>query len=141
MANKLFSTEKNDKPLATDEECRTRRAVLIAIGAIKPAPKSELIEKGDGTIILSTRRDNRARRKQLIEQGIIDPTLCELITNTEPYIPKEEGEFVVRPIKSEKEYNMRKMAYFRIMQEMLYSRKDLKLRLDKKADDDPKWYF
>jgi hypothetical protein len=133
--------KRNDEPLATDEECRARRSILIAMGVIRPAPKSDLIEKKDGTVILSTRRDGRVRRKLLVDQGIIDPTLCELIPDESFYKGKEEGEFKSRPIQSKEGYDRRKQAYFRVMQEILRSRKDLRLVLGKKNDDDPEWYF
>jgi len=136
-----MNTKRNDEPFATDEECKARRSVLIAMGVIKPATKSDLIEKKDGTIILSTRKESRAGRKQLIDQGIIDPTFCELIPDKSFHKGKEEGEFKSRPIKSKEEYDKRKQAYFRIMQEILKSRKDLRLVLGKKNDNDPEWYF
>lgn len=141
MAVKLLNTKHDDKPLATDKECEAYRETLIATGIIKPAPRSELIEKKDGTIILSTRRDSRARRERLIEGGVLDPTLCQLVTNPNPHTPKGEGEYSPKPIESEEEYDRRKRAYFRVMQEILRSRKDLRLVLGKKNDKDPEWYF
>jgi len=138
---RLLDIRDNEKPLATDEECEVRRRILIATGVIKPALKSELIERKDGTVILSTRRDSRAKRERLIEQGIIDPTLYQLSIDPSPYTSGGEGEYNPRSIESEEEYDRRKRAYFRIMQEILKSRKDLKLILGKKSDKDPEWYF
>jgi hypothetical protein len=141
MSIKILNMKKNDEPLATDEECKTRRSILIAMGVIKPISKSDLIEKKDGTIILSTKKDGRIIRKNLISQGIIDPTLCQLSPDKSYYKGTEEGQFVPRPIKFEEEYDRRKRAYFRIMQEILRSRTELKLVLGKKNDSDPEWYF
>ena len=131
----------NEKPLATDEECTIRRNELIAAGVIQPASKSDLIERKDGSIILSTRKNNYGKRKDLISKGVIDANLCELIPETGKHQVKEEGEYVSKPITSELEYFRRKQVYFRMMQEILKSRKELKLILGKKNDNDPDWYF
>ena len=131
----------NEKPLATDKECQIRRSKLIAAGVIQPAPKSDLIERKGGSITLSTRKNNYGKRKKLISKGIIDSNLCHLIPETGKYKAKEEGEYVSNPIVSELEYFRRKQIYFRMIQEILMSRKELKLILGKKNENDPDWYF
>ena len=133
--------KQEDKPIATDEECQVRRNILISSGVVVPAHKSDLITKKDGSVILSTRKSGLARRKELIEKGLIDENLCQLLPNNVPYQPKEEGEYRCKSIRSEEEYDRRKRAYFRAMQEILHSRKELKLILGKKDDNDPEWYF
>lgn len=133
----------NDSMLfASDSECLERRAQLINAGIIVPANTSELIQKKDGSFVVSTIQSSKEMRKTLISSGLIDPNLCRLLPEKDrPISNLEEGEYKPRPIKTEQEYLRRKQAYFRIMQEILFSRKDLGLVLGKKEDGDPDWYF
>jgi len=142
IMTKLLNTKKNsDTPIATDTECKARRSVLIAMGAIVPARKADLITKKDGSIILSTRKQSRIKRQRLVDQGIVDENLCELVPHDVSHKSANEGEYKVKPIQSNAAYLRRRQSYFRIMQEILHSRKELKLILGKKNDNDPDWYF
>ena len=94
---------------ATDRECIARRNALISFGIIKPSKVN-------------------IRREHLIKQKIIDPNYCELLPESPLPTHSEEGECHLlhnpRPIASDKEYERRKRAYFRILQETLLSRSE-----------------
>lgn len=107
--------------IATDKECVARRNALIYNRIIKP-----------GKYI--------GERNRLIEKGLINPNLCEVEQN-KYIVNSEEGEYKSRPIGSNEEYEKRKLIYFRILQEVLQSRRDLKLILAIKEKTDPEWYF
>lgn len=129
-------------PLATDAECKVRRALLVASGAIKPAGKAEVITKKDGSQVLSTRRSSRAWRNKLIEQGLIDPNMSyESPSDRSDYIPSDEGEYSPKPVESDEEYARRKHNYLWMIADILRTRRELKLILGKKSDNDPDWYF
>lgn len=129
-------------PLASESECKTRRALLISSGVIKPAGKAELVEKKDGPQALSTRKSSRAWRRKLIDQGIIDPdpTYKPALTRRN-YSPSDEGQYEPKPIQSEEEYIRRRNNYLWMVSDILKTRKNLRLILGKKADNDPDWYF
>lgn len=127
---------------ATEEECLERRESLISAGIITPANKNDIILSKDGNIVVSTKESCAIERKKLIDVGLINIDLCNLLPEkNRPVCAAEEGEYKSRPIKTDCEYERRKAAYFRMMQEILYSRKDLNLILAKKEDTDPDWYF
>jgi hypothetical protein len=111
-----------------DQELRDN---LINKGTIKTAQPE-----------IPTKKLRRQERMQLIKLGIIDPTLCQL---PEVKLPRpsgeEEGEYKVRPIINDIEYFQRRQAYFRMLQEVLYARKELKLVLGSKGPNDPEWIF
>jgi hypothetical protein len=142
MAKVLNSEEvKSNLKLATDRECEDRRRMLVAGGIIKPAEKSEIVFRKNAIPVVSTRRARNAERRRLIEDGIIDPSYCELLPEQRRISSSEEGEYKPRPIRSPEEFERRKRAYFRVMQEILRSRKELSLILGPKKDDDPEWFF
>jgi len=142
MVKTLNSEEvKNNLKLASDRECAERRRALIAGGVVKPAERSEIIFRKNAVPVVSTRRARNAERQKLIEEGIIDPNYCRLLPQKRRPSLAEEGEYKAKPITSDEEYERRKRAYFRIMQEVLRSRKELNLVLGPKKDDDPEWLF
>lgn len=121
---------------ATEMEANERREQLIAAG------------------IISTRRTEltpEEMRTLLVCRGIIKPvekledgtvTYCPLperlnVRSTNP----EEGEYRVKPIVSESDYERRKMVYFRSLQELLFARRHLNLIVGKKEEKDPEWFF
>jgi len=135
-----------NQPIATDRECKVRRGLLISLGVITPC-KQPVVKKGFATTI-STEKSARNLRKDLINRGFISPmvnadnstSFCE-VARSHSHVPHEEGEYRSRPIQSDEEYDRRRQAYFRMIQEILYSRKKLKLVIGKKRDTDPDWYF
>lgn len=138
---KIINTEMNTIEFATDNECQERRNFLITCGYIKPANRSELSSKGEINVV-STKRFAHKKRSELISLGIIDQSLCKLIPEIGDFPSnREEGEYKVKPIITEEQYQRRKMAYFRMIQEILFSRRDLNLILGKREDTDPDWYF
>lgn len=144
MTIKSFNTDVNDElPVATDEECAARRNALIYVGIIKP-DKDFPIKKGKPAVI-STKASSDRRRQELIERGIIDPNPVSMFYESVHTSHKEEGQYKVRPIKSEKEYEVRKRAYFRLIQEILISRRELNILFnqwdDEKMGSWPSWYF
>lgn len=127
---------------ASDNECLERRQQLIDAGIITPANKGELIQRRDGNLVISTKQISREKRQNLIKSKMLNINLCDLFPEANRPISKsEEGEFKSRSIKTDLEYQRRKAAYFRIMQEVLFSRTDLDLILGKKENNDPDWYF
>jgi len=154
MTKIINSNEEKQKdilPLATDRECRDRRSLLVLLGVIKSGNKSEIIFRKDALPVVSTRKTCRVMREKLIEREIIQPirelkdgniTFCKLPPRKKRRIvEREEGEYKPRPIETDEDYYRRRQVYFRMIQEILYSRKKLKLILGKKKDDDPDWYF
>jgi len=140
---KLINSNDEQLPLANEIECKVRRALLVASGTIMPVGKADIITKKDGSQVLSTRRSSKEWRTKLIEQGIIDPE-CQY----EPVsgvrsgnLSREEGEYNPQPIQSDKEYMRRKDNYLWMISDILRVRRELRLVLGKKADDDPDWYF
>jgi hypothetical protein len=135
-----------EQPIATDRECRAWRSLLISLGVITPC-KQPVVKKGFATTI-STEKSARNLRKNLIDKGLISPmvdannfsSFCE-IKRSHSYVSSEEGEYRPRPVRSDEEYYRRRQVYFRMIQEVLYSRKKLKLVIGKKKDTDPDWYF
>lgn len=142
MVKVLNSEEAKSKlKLATEQECMDRRRALVAGGIIKPAEKSEIVFRKNAVPVVSTRRTRGMERRKLIEEGIIDPNYYELIPGPKHTSSSESGEYKSRPINSIEEYNRRRNAYLRVMQEILRSRKELNLILGPKKDDDPEWFF
>lgn len=127
-------------PEATDEESNNRRNFLIGSGIIsKNNIRKEKIEMAPEEI-----------RKNLISSGVIKPvekvngkvTYCSLPPKTNvKSTNNEEGEYRVKPIVSDDDYNRRKMVYFRSLQELLFARQHLNLIVGKKEDKDPDWFF
>lgn len=131
-----------DLPLATDQECIERRKLLIRSGVIAPANKDSIVFRKNSSPVVNTLESSRTMRKKLIGAGIISTELCYV----EPGERRcggsnDQGEYSPRQITSDEEYERRKQIYFRMMQEILRSRRDLKLILGPKKDDDPDWYF
>ena len=118
----MFINSIEENEVASDTECFNMRSKLIASG---------IITLGD---------EINMNRQRLIDDGILSEELYELIPGKRG-VGYEEGEYIARPIKTEEEYNRRKAAYFRMIQEILYSRRDLKLILGRKEPTDPEWYF
>lgn len=86
-----------------DQECDVIREKLIGKGTIIP-----------GNV--------KTEREKLIDKGNIIPGLCELIVSTEEHKCKnEEGEYIEHSINKDN-YLSRKTAYFRVLQEVLFSR-------------------
>jgi hypothetical protein len=137
----------DDLPIATDEECIARRNALIYVGIIKPAKSSELFVKKGNPITISTKEASSRKRQELIKKGIIvpNPTLDSCSCVSRPSRAKEEGMYKARPIKSNMEYKKRKEIYFYIMQEMLISRRELKLVFNQWDDEKMgpwlSWYY
>lgn len=96
---------------ATDKECSERRRELIDAGIIRP-----------------TEFNAQEERKKLIGRGVISP----MVINNKPnfielprpkkHFGREYGEYSPKKIKTDEEYNRRKIVYFRIVQEIIYSR-------------------
>lgn len=126
--------KKRELPIATNAECDMMRNDLIARGIIK------LVKPG--AITAQTKRLRKQERGQLVERGFIDPELCQLPA---PILPRpranEEGEYKPMPITNDNEYIRRRQVYFRMIQEILHSRRDLKLILGPKGNNDPEWIF
>ena len=127
--------------MATERECADRRRLLVAGEIIKPAEKSEIVFRKNAIPVVSTRKIRSIERRRLIENGVIDPSYCELLPEKRQPSSREEGEYKSRPIRSIGEFERRKRAYFRVMQEILRSREELNLILGPKKDDDPEWFF
>lgn len=116
---------------ATNKECIDRRNFLINAGIIVP---------GNNT--------NRFR-DDLIKCGLIQPLFCkdgsikycDLPPKRNHLFYSNEGEYKSKPITSDNDYYRRRQVYFRMIQEVLYSRVSLNLILGKKKDSDPDWYF
>lgn len=129
----------DDKVFSTDSECLQLRNELIKRKIIKPGNPKDIITKGDNKI-LSSSKGNRELREYLVDIGVIDPNPCAISKGNYSELP-EEGEYSPKKILSDEEYNKRKNNYFRIMQEMIFARRDLKLILGKKNENDPDWFF
>jgi hypothetical protein len=129
-------------PEATDNEAQMRRDRLIKLGVISTN--------------ITQQRENQNMspeeiRSKLIQSGVIKPveklkdgrvTYCDLpqklnIKSTN----NEEGEYRVKPIVSESDYERKKMVYFRSLQELLFARRHLNLIVGKKEENDPEWFF
>ena len=143
MTRVINSNSVEQLPLATDAECKIRRSLLIASGAIKPAAKADIIARKDGTQVLSTRKSSKAWRQKLIDQGVINTSFVYIPTSDSKcgYVPSDEGEYDPQPIGSESEYIRRKNNYLWMISDILRTRRELRLVLGKKAEDDPDWYF
>ena len=125
---------KRDLPIASGSECETLRSNLIAKGTIIPS------RPGDDDA--QTRLLREQERAELIEAGVIEPGLCQL---PPPILPRpragEEGEYKPVPISGERDYLRRRQVYFRMVQEILQSRQELRLILGQKGSNDPEWVF
>lgn len=126
---------------ATDQECNERRNILIANGIIIPTNKSDII-KINGEEIVSTRKSVLNKRKQLIKQGVINPRLCNIIHEKNIVVENnDDGEYNPKKISNDDEYLRRRSVYFRMLQEIIFARIDLRLILGKKNSNDPEWIF
>jgi hypothetical protein len=125
---------KRELPIATSDECEAIRNDLIFKGMIEPMKP--------GAIQAQTKKLRKQEREQLIDLGIIDPELCPLSI---PVLPrpraKDEGEYKPMPISNDDEYFRRRQVYFRMIQEILQSRRELKLILGPRGNNDPEWIF
>jgi len=126
--------KKRELPIAASTECDEMRNSLIAKGTIVPTKP--------GVSAAQIRRCRKQERERLIELGIINPELCDLPS---PALPRpragEEGEYKPLPIVNENDYLRRRQTYFRMVQEILQSRRELRLVLGPKGNNDPEWVF
>lgn len=126
--------KKRELPIAAATECDEMRHNLISKGTIVPAKP--------GAAAMQTRKLRRQERERLIELGIIDLEPCCL---PPPVLPRpragEEGEYRPVPIANDDEYCRRRQTYFRMVQEILQSRRELRLVLGPKGNNDPEWIF
>ncbi len=143
MAKVFNATKKksNDLYFATEQECEDRRKFLIESGVITPAKRNDVIFRKKFDPVINTIESSRIIRRKLIDKGIISPELCQVKSIFVRGNSSDQGEYKTHPIKTEEEYNRRKNIYFRMMQEILYSRWDLRLVLVPKKESDPDWYF
>lgn len=125
-------------PMATDEECAARRQKLIDAGILKENT-SKIIERS-GEPYLTTKTYASRLRKDLERQGLVSSDYYDV-----PSLSKrkgsEEGDYKVRPIRSQAQYERRRLLYFRMLQEILISRRELNLSLKPKQEGDPDWIF
>lgn len=140
---KMINSNNEQLLFANDAECKDRRSFLIETGAIVPANKADLVTKKDGSVVLSTRRPSRELRNNLIEQQIIDPDFQYKSGQRvrDGNLSREEGEYDPQPIKNEEEYVRRRDNYLWMISNILHVRRELKLVLGKKLDEDPDWHF
>ena len=87
-------------------------------------------------------------RDRLIESGVItplsdggEPNYVELIDYKSRITPKESGEYHVKKMRFESEYLRKKSLYFRMIQEIIWSRQKCNLILGPKENNDPDWFF
>lgn len=106
---------------ATTEECQQLRKELISKGYIK-------------------RSKHISKRNKLIRRGIIVENIEYPKLRTK-HIVKGEGEYKVKKIRTNKEYNHKKELYFWMLSDILRVRRELKLELGNSSSKDPKWYF
>lgn len=132
---------KNDLPFATDYEANQRRAELIRAGIIKEPSRTDLVEKADG-VAVSTIKYSKNLRRKLVKSKIISNNYVPVpslgIKSTKN---NEEGEFKVKPITTNSQYLRVRNLYFRALQEILISRKELNLILLPKPENAPEWMF
>lgn len=144
MARIINSNNQSELPFASDIECEVYRSSLMVAGAITPCDESEIITKKDGEQVVSTREKSKTQRNRLIERGIIQPRPSY---ESIPKLPREsrnieEGSYSPpKNITSEMEYKRRRDVYLWLISDILHTRKDLRLALDRKNNDDPDWYF
>lgn len=128
----------NPIPMATDNECSARRQKLIDAGVITEN-NSQLIDR-DGEPYVSTKGYASQLRKDLERQGLVSSEYLDI-----PSLPtkkgSEEGEYKVRPIRTQAQYARRRLLYLRMLQEILVSRRELKLNLAPRQPSDPDWVF
>lgn len=130
---------ENELPVATDDECKQLREHFLNRNVIKVANKNDII-MFKNNIMVNTKNSSLLKRKELLNKGIISDTFCD-IPKSKHYSCEEKGEYIVKPINNDVEYKARKSVYFRMMQEILRSRQDLKLILGPKNSKDPEWFF
>ena len=131
--------KENELPIATDDECKQLREHLLNKNVIKAAGKNDVVMVKNN-IVINTKKTSLLKRKELISKGIISDALYD-IPKSKGYVCEEKGEYVVKPINNDVEYKARKSVYFRMMQEILQSRQDLKLILGPKNSKDPDCFF
>jgi len=135
------NTKPDDLQLATDQECVERRRLLINAGIINPSHKDSVIAKKNSAPVINTIQYGKNLRQFLIKSGIINVDLCYIEPSKHKCSANDQGEYKTKVIDTDEEYNRRKQIYFKVMQEMLCARRDLKLILGPKKEDDPDWYF
>ncbi|MGW8177890.1 MAG: hypothetical protein ACWGQW_03735 [bacterium] len=128
----------NPTQMATDAECAARRRQLIKAGVLKENT-SKLIDR-EGEPYVSTKEYAAQLRKDLERQGLVSSEYFDV-----PSLPtrkgSEEGEYKVRPIRTEAQYQRRRLLYLRMLQEILVARRELKLNLAPRQPNDPDWVF
>lgn len=138
------SGKREDLPLASDAECRARRHALLRAGIVGEG-NSDLITRDDGSVAVSTKKFAASLRQQLIRDGLLDPNYIEIPPAPAGYyttpINSDEGEYKVRPIENDAQYQRRRTLYLRSLQEILISRRELNLSLGPKKSSDPDWIF
>jgi hypothetical protein len=130
---------KNDLCLATDQECAVRRQQLIKAGIIAENT-GELIER-NGEHFLPTNEYSSQLRKKLEEKGLVSSEYVDVPRMAYYTGHSEEGEYKPKPIRSRAQYERRRSLYFRMLQEILVARRELKLNLAPRQEGDPDWIF
>lgn len=126
-------------PLANDEECAARRQKLIEAGIITEN-NSNLVDRS-GESYVSTKSYAADLRKSLEKQGLVSSDYFEIPPLSRRAGGAEEGEYKARPIRNDGQYARRRLLYFRMLQEILVSRRELNLSLRPKLESDPDWVF
>lgn len=128
---------------ANEQETIEQRNKLIAAGIITPG-KPKQAEK------TLEQMSPEETRQYFINRGTIKPvelvddraTYCELPRKIRHYnLNTEEGEYHPSPIKTDVDYYRRRQVYFRMLQELLFARRNLNLIVGRKEPNDPDWYF
>lgn len=125
--------------VATDEECVARRQKLLKAGVITNN-NEELIDRG-GEQFLSTMNYSSELRKSLEKSGLVSSEYVSVPRMAHYTGHSEEGEYKSKPIRSRVQYERKLSLYFRMLQEILVARRELKLNLAPRQSDDPDWIF
>lgn len=128
-----------ERLFATEEECVELRNFYLKNNIIIEADKDDVV-KVKGNIAINTKKSSYNKRKKLINEGIISDKLYE-VEKVLNYISSDKGEYNVIPVINDNDYDRKRSIYFRILQEILKSRMELKLSLGHKKPKDPDWYF
>jgi len=128
-------------PFANNLECKELRKKFINNGIIKLNNNSDFVKKNNGALAVSTEKYTNNLRSKLIKKGLIDPNYIELVPEKTIGPFSEEGQYEVKPIQNKHQYEKRLKNYFRMLQEILVSRRELNLNLAPKSESDPNWIF
>jgi lipopolysaccharide export LptBFGC system permease protein LptF len=125
--------------IATDEECAARRNRLIKAGII--TENSNKLMERSGEQFLSTTEYSSKLRKNLESRELISSDYVEVPRMAYYTGHNEEGEYKAKPIRSQAQYKRKLSLYFRMLQEILIARINLKLNLAPRQNSDPDWIF